>query len=359
MLKIMGFPGEYVQGPNALSSIGQILKRHQFQNVAIIYDQATEGSILKKASDSLEAECIQYSSFKFSGECSYAIINALNEEILKYSPNAIIGLGGGKAMDTAKAVAKSMNIPIIICPTIASNDAPTSRLIIIYDEFHKVQAVEKTKSNPEIVIVDTEIIVQAPARFFSAGIGDAISKMFEANQCHDSNGLNSFGTPPLETALLLANSTYRNLLKWGKSALDDVKLKKNTSIVEKVVESTVLLSGLGFESGGLSLAHALIRGLTAVPQLSLQLHGELVAYGTVVQAILEKREPIFIEELRRFLKSVDLPTTIYDLGYAYELKEDDLNTIISNTLSNSYSENFVPKITPEALKQALIQSNQF
>lgn len=71
-------------------------------------------------------------------------------------------------MDTAKAVAKSMNIPIIICPTIASNDAPTSRLIIIYDEFHKVQAVEKTKSNPEIVIVDTEIIVQAPARFFSA-----------------------------------------------------------------------------------------------------------------------------------------------------------------------------------------------
>lgn len=183
--------------------------------------------------------------------------------------------------------------------------------------------------------------------------------MFEANQCHDSNGLNSFGTPPLETALLLANSTYRNLLKWGKSALDDVKLKKNTSIVEKVVESTVLLSGLGFESGGLSLAHALIRGLTAVPQLSLQLHGELVAYGTVVQAILEKREPIFIEELRRFLKSVDLPTTIYDLGYAHELKEDDLNTIISNTLSNSYSANFVPKITPEALKQALIQSNQF
>ncbi len=235
-----------------------------------------------------------------------------------------------------------MNIPIIICPTIASNDAPTSRLIIIYDEFHKVQAVEKTKSNPEIVIVDTEIIVQAPARFFSAGIGDAISKMFEANQCHDSNGLNSFGTPPLETALLLANSTYGNLLKWGKLALDDVKLKKNTSIVEKVVESTVLLSGLGFESGGLLLAHALIR-----------------AYGTVVQAILEQREPTFVEELRRFLKSVDLPITIYDLGYPHELNEDDLNTIISNTLSNSYSENFVPKITPEALKQALIQSNQF
>ncbi|MNE99429.1 glycerol dehydrogenase [compost metagenome] len=89
------------------------------------------------------------------------------------------------------------------------------------------------------------------------------------------------------------------------------------------------------------------------------MHGELVAYGTVVQAVLEKREPIFIEELRAFLKSVDLPTTLYDLGYAYELKEDDLNTIISNTLSNSYSKNFVPKITPEALKQALIQSNQF
>lgn len=358
MLKIMGFPGEYIQGPHALSSIGQILKRYQFNHVSIIYDQAAEGSILTKMSDALDTESIHYSSFKFSGECSYAMINALNKEILNTSPHAIIGLGGGKAMDTAKAVAKFMNIPIIICPTIASNDAPTSRLIIIYDEFHKVQAVEKTKSNPEIVIVDTEIIVQAPARFFSAGIGDAISKMFEANQCHNSNGLNSFGTPPLDTALLLANSAYYNLLKWGKLALDDVKLKKNTSIVEKVVESTVLLSGLGFESGGLSLAHALIRGLTAVPQLSSKLHGELVAYGTIVQAVLEKREPIFIDELRTFLKSVDLPTTIYDLGYAHELQEDDLEIIISNTLSNAYSENFIPKITPEALKQALIQSNQ-
>lgn len=106
MLKIMGFPGEYVQGPNALSSIGQILKRHQFQNVAIIYDQATEGSILKKTSDSLEAECIQYSSFKFSGECSYAIINALNEEIIKYSPNTIIGLGGRKSDGYSKSCCK-------------------------------------------------------------------------------------------------------------------------------------------------------------------------------------------------------------------------------------------------------------
>ncbi len=359
MLKTMGFPGEYIQGPNALSSIGQIIKPYQFENVVIIYDQAAEGSILKKSKDALEAEGVNCSTFKFSGECSYKTIDYLNKEISKYSPNAVIGLGGGKAMDTAKAVAKSANIPIIICPTIASNDAPTSRLIIIYDEFHKVQAVEKTKSNPAIVIVDTEIIVQAPARFFSAGIGDAVSKMFEANQCHNSNGLNSFGTPPLGTALLLANSTYYNLLKWGKLALDDVKLKKNTNIVEKVVESTVLLSGLGFESGGLSLAHALIRGLTAVPTLSSKLHGELVAYGTMVQAILERRDPVFIEELRSFLKSVDLPTTIYDLGYKHELREDDLNIIIANTLSNTYSENFVPKITPETLRQALNKSNQF
>lgn len=359
MLKIMGFPGEYIQGAHALRKIGDIAIRYQFKKIGIIYDQAIEGPILSKATDSLNKANIDFISYKFPGECTYETIEHLSHTMEKHSIDSIIALGGGKAMDTTKGISKKLNIPIIICPTVASSDAPTSRLIIVYDDYHKVQAVEKTKRNPDIVLVDLNTIVHAPARFFAAGIGDAISKMFEVNQCKNANGLNSFSTPPLETALLLANNTYSNLISWGKMAYEDVKQHNITSSVEKVVESTVLLSGIGFESGGLSLAHALIRGLTAIPELATNLHGELVAFGTVVQAVLENREHIFINELISFLKSIDLPTAIAELGYHQEISDSMLETIIMHTLQNDYSKNFEPPLSKESLKQAIIKTNHY
>lgn len=359
MLKIMGFPGEYIQGHHALSYIGKVSNKYQFKRIGIIYDPATEGKILTKVTDSLNTSKIRFISFKFTGECTYETIEQLSQTMQKHHLDAVIALGGGKALDTTKGISKQLNLPIIICPTVASSDAPTSRLIIIYDKNHKVQAVEKTKRNPDIVIVDLDTIVHAPARFFAAGIGDAISKMFEANQCKNAHGLNSFSTLPLETALLLADNTYINLTTWGKIAYENVKQKQITPAVECVVESTVLLSGLGFESGGLSLAHALIRGLTAIPELSQKLHGELVAYGTVVQAILENRTKTFIIELINFLKSVDFPTTIFELGYRQEISDSMLDLIIMNTLKNEYSKNFTPALTKESLKQAIIKTNHF
>lgn len=359
MLKIMGFPGEYIQGLHALSHMGEIATRHQFKHISIVYDIATEGAILEKITSALTRSNIDFHCFKFKGECSYANIENLSIEIGSYHTDAILALGGGKTIDTAKGITKHLNRPIIICPSIASNDAPTSRLIVVYDENHKVQAVEKTKCNPNIVVVDLDIISKAPVRFFAAGIGDAISKMFEANQCKKANGLNSFGTPALDTALLLANHTYENLITWGKIAYDSIEQHKITPAVERVIESTVLLSGLGFESGGLSLAHALIRGLTAVPQFSSKLHGELVAFGTIVQAILEQRDRDFIIQLTNFLKSIHLPTNFQDLGYSQAITDDILETITINTLNNSYSQNFQTKITKQNLKKALLQTQYF
>ncbi|WP_353171006.1 glycerol dehydrogenase [Acinetobacter rudis] len=359
MLKIMGFPGEYIQGEHALSSIGDIANRQQFKKIGLIYDPATEGHILNKVTKSLSQSNVEYICYKFAGECTYKLIAYLTQTIQQHGIDSLIALGGGKAMDTTKGISKRLHIPMIICPTVASSDAPTSRLIIIYDDQHKVQAVEKTQRNPDIVLVDLDTIVHAPARFFAAGIGDAISKMFEVNQCKKAHGLNSFSTSPLETALLLANHTYYNLMQWGKMAYEDVKQHQISVSVERVVESTVLLSGLAFESGGLSLAHALIRGLTAIPELASQLHGELVAYGTVVQAVLENREHQFIIELINFLRSVDLPTTLYELGYQQEISDDMLDLIITNTLQNDYSQHFEPALNSENLRQAIIRTNHY
>jgi glycerol dehydrogenase len=85
--------------------------------------------------------------------------------------------------------------------------------------------------------------------------------------------------------------------------------------LEAVVEANILLSGLGFESGGIAGSHAVGHGFYhvaehfAVPQY----HGEVVAYGTLTQLMLEGRPPEFLDQIFGFCRSVGLPTTLEDL----------------------------------------------
>ena len=211
MLRTMGFPGQYLQGPKALQELGPLLKKMGYQRPLTLCDAVVGEKVWPLAIESMKAAGLDAAHIVFPGECTKAAIAALSERARAEKPDVIIGLGGGKTIDSAKGISLSLDVAVVICPTIASNDAPTSRLIVLYDETHRVAGVEYLKSNPAAVVVDTEIIAQAPARFFAAGIGDTVSKKFEAAQCKAARGNNSFGTPPLNTALLLAERRLRNV----------------------------------------------------------------------------------------------------------------------------------------------------
>ncbi|CAN7740492.1 glycerol dehydrogenase [Paraburkholderia hospita] len=357
MLRTMGFPGQYLQGPKALLELGPLLRKMGFQRPLTLCDAIVGEKVWPLASGSMKAAGLEATHIVFPGECTRSAINALSEQAKAAAPDVIIGLGGGKTIDSAKGISLSLDVPVVICPTIASNDAPTSRLIVLYDETHRVAGVEYLKCNPAAVVVDTEIIAQAPARFFAAGIGDTVSKKFEAAQCKAANGNNSFGTPPLDTALLLANAAYETLIKHGPTAYRSIANGQLDDEVERVVEGTVLLSGVGFESGGLSLAHALIRGLTAVPTMASMLHGELVAFGTLVQLMVEERDDVEVAELLELLCAVNLPVTFAQLGQAATLNAEEMSTIVSATLAAAYSKNMNPPLTAGRLERALVKAD--
>lgn len=354
-IRAMGFPGRYIQGPGALGELPRVLAELRGQRVVLLADATVRAAIGARVDAALRAHSHTRDRpaawLDFPGECSAAAIADLAGRAA--GCDLVVALGGGKTIDTGKGIARGSGARLVIAPTIASNDSPTSRLIVLYDAEHRVAGVELLGRNPDVVLVDTQVIAAAPARFFSAGMGDALSKTFEARQCDLSGGLNFYGTPSLATARLLADRCHEVIHEYGEAALQQVIARHETdAAVERVVEATVLLSGVGFESGGLSLAHALTRGFSAHPVIGRFLHGEAVAFGTLVQLAAEGRTEAELAAHAALAYRLKLPVSFACFGVG-PISAAELDDIARTACTAPYVARFTPPIDAAAVRAAL------
>ncbi|MBU1001405.1 MAG: glycerol dehydrogenase [Proteobacteria bacterium] len=304
------FPGRYVQGQGALSLLAEETKRLA-SKALIIVDPAV--SSLLETLLTADAE-VSLTSAPFGGECSDEEIARLTELAKGCAAGAIVGLGGGKALDTAKAVAHALGLPVIIVPTLASTDAPCSALSVIYTTEGAFKRYLLLPRNPDVVLVDSEIILNAPVRFLVSGMGDALSTWFEAEDCRLSGAGNMTGRPGSMTAIALAKLCFETLMADGADAIQAMKDKEVTPALERIIEANTLLSGLGFESGGLSGAHAIHNGLTVLPETHHYWHGEKVAIGTLALIMLTDKPAELKNKAFDFCQAVGLPICLADIG---------------------------------------------
>lgn len=300
----------YLQGPGAIGKVGEVAARLG-AHPAVVIDAAVQplvGPALAKGFAS------QVEMVAFSGEVTDANVAHITAGLV--ARDLIVAVGGGKALDAGKATALKLGLPVICVPTIASTDGPASRGIAIYDDDHRLARVDQMPGNPAAVIVDTTVIAAAPVRFLRAGIGDAIAKVFEAEGCWAGGGLTKHGTRPTHAARAVASAGYALLRNHAVAGVAAAQRHEVTEDLEATVEATVLLSAMGFENGGLSIAHSTTRGLMNLRGARERLHGEHVAYGTLVQIAAEGRPQALLVDLARFLLQVGLPTSLADLGVA-------------------------------------------
>lgn len=306
-------PRRYAQGAGALAEVGtlvQPLGSHAF----VLYSNAVADLWRQRLRPALAAACMSVSGAAFGGECTQAEIERVGMAARVVRADIIVGLGGGKVIDTAKAVADDLQAALVIIPTLASTDAPTSTVSVLYTAQGAFDRYRFNRRNPDLVLVDTQVIADAPLRPFVAGIGDALSTYFEARATAQSYSTTIAGGWPTVAAGALARACWDTLCQYSLDAISAVRAHRVTDAVEKIVEANTLLSGLGFESGGLAAAHAIHNGLTVLPETHGMWHGEKVAFGVLTLLELEKNSGPERRDVLTFCLAVGLPVCFADLG---------------------------------------------
>lgn len=350
-MRIFGGPTRYVQGPGAIDELGTLTARLT-RSPLLVVDADVLPFVAARLATAFADRA--HAILPFRGEVTRAAIATLVAAGREAGADAVIGIGGGKGLDAAKGVALALGLGFVAVPSIASNDSPTGRSMAIYDEAHALVAIESLPDSPLLVVADTALIANAPARFLRIGMGDALAKKFEAERAFADGAGNFFGTRPLRTALVIADACYATLREHGVAALRAAEAHRPDEAFEAVVEANVLMAGLAWESGGLSYAHAVVRGLVKARGASAAPHGDHVAYGTLVQLAIEGREDAFIRDVMHWSRSVGLPVSLEALGMAAPTPQE-IAEIARLTSVGPAGGRIVVAAPPERIAQAIVR----
>ena len=367
MRKALICPTKYVQGENELANLGYYIK--MFGNSALLIAHRDDVQrVQTQLSQTAASFGVKFVESNFCGECSREEVRRLKEIAAKEGCSCTIGLGGGKAIDTAKCVAEGD--AVIIVPTIAATDAPTSHSAVLYHEDGSFDDYAYFKQSPSLVLIDTSIIAKAPARFLISGMGDALSTWFEARAtfaaCANVNaglpcGVRENVCAPAKStnaAFAIAGLCYQTLLKDGYKAKEACECNVVTPALENIIEANILLSGLGFESGGLAGAHAIHDGLTILEGTHNYYHGEKVAFGTIAQLVLENAPNEELYEVLDFCLSIGLPVCLRDIGVE-SITDTELMQVAEKTCIPEESIHSMPfPVTADMVAAAIVTADR-
>ena len=349
-------PQRYIQGPGVINHIGRYLSLLKVNRVGILASKRGLNTQGAQVADSLGARNIESVRAQFNGECSLQEIQAQVELLQDQKLDCLIAVGGGKVVDAGKSVAYRLDVPVVIVPTLASNDAPCSALSVLYTPEGKSDNVEYYPQNPALVVVDTDVVADAGERYLVAGMGDAMATWYEARVCFNNPAArNLLGARPTLASCAMGEICAHTLYEQGEAAALSVGANRNDEAVENVVEANTLLSGLGFESGGLAVAHALALAYTKIDVVHENyMHGEAVAMGLMAQLAMEQSDDA--QRVAKFLARVGLPLHLQQFSLCPRHRSE-LDIVIEATMVKEIAHNMPMPVTHDSLRQAILDAH--
>ena len=295
----------------------------------------------------------------YQPDCSESSLASLREMVTAKNIDCIIGLGGGKALDSAKLLAYQSQLPVVTLPTSPATCAAWTALSNIYSDQGAFGYDVPLPKAPDLLILDYQLLQNSPQRLLVAGIGDALAKWYE------SSASSGQSTATLTIAAVQQARVLRDiLLQKSLSALN----APGSDDWREVVDATVLLAGVIGGLGGADCrtvaAHAVHNGLTHLPQAHRALHGEKVAYGILVQLRLEEMQQsnqlatAARQQLLHFYEQIGLPKTLEDLGLADMTVMELRHCAEMATLPNSDIHRLPFPVMPDRLLAAMVSTTE-
>jgi glycerol dehydrogenase len=356
MKKIFGAPSRYVQGAGLLGELGSYTKVLGSKPAIIIDPDIVDcvmDSVKKSFGDKDDAFYLEILGQNSPRECCHETIDFFRENANAANCDMFVGIGGGMTLDVAKAAAHYEKLPMISCPTTAATDAPCSALSVIYNTEGVWIHHLFLDQNPNIVLVDEEVIAKAPMRYNLAGMADALSTYYEAATANAANVDNFLGGKHTVISDTIAKLCYDIIYKYGEQAAAAFKVHAVTPAVEKVIEASTLLSGVGFESNQSAASHAVQNAMTALEATHQYYHGEKVAFGIMTQLALEAWDNEEIEKFAKFCISLGLPVTLADVSLGDATDEDIMKMAELACRDGETIHNSVVPVTPKVVFDAI------
>ncbi len=328
----------YSIGHNVYEKVGIVCK--DYGTSAVIIGGHTA---LEKAGEQLKAACkengIEITGILwYGGESSYENVEQLASASEVQTAQLLFAVGGGKALDTVKALGETVNKAVFAFPTITSNCAGCTSVSIMYNEDGSFLKPFFITRPPLHTFLDVDILANAPVRYMWAGMGDTYAKYFEAAMSSRGEELSHY----VGLGVTISQMCLEPVLRYGEKALLDnekgIASQDFENIVLAINVTTAMTSILvtkdkiiDYNTG---LAHAINYGLTSFPEVEQNhLHGEIVSFGVLILLLIEEQmEPSMkgsFEKMYSFSKAVGLPRALTDLG----LTDDDREAVIQKALA--------------------------
>ena len=342
----------YSIGPDVYSKIPEICLPFG-KRAVVIGGHKAMASAREQIEKAVRGSGLELSGFIwYGGEASYENVDRLKSlpEVLR--AEMIFAVGGGKATDTAKALAYMTDRPVFTFPTIASNCSACTSVSIMYNPDGSFKEPFFFERPPVHAFIQTSIIINTPTKYMWAGIGDTYAKHFEST-------ISSRGEDLVHYEALgvgMSSMCFEPLMKYGKKALDDqakgiVSYEFEQTVLSIIVTTAVVSILVTMEhiiDYNTGLAHAIYYALTSFPHIEEgHLHGELVGYGVLLLLLIDGQDENF-RRVYEFNKSVNLPVCMKDV----EITDADLDAVIKKAVSMKDIEHNPYVITEEMLKKA-------